>query len=52
MTFQASLAQLFSICVLSAAVEAVAGEDAPGVRTVCGVAIMLTAVRLALGILG
>ena len=36
---------LFAICVLAAAVEAVTGDENPGVRTVCGLAIALTLVR-------
>lgn len=46
------LAQLFAVCVLSASVEAVVGEDAPGVRAVCGLSIALTVLRLALQISG
>ena len=47
-----ALAHLFAICVLSAAMESVAGEDAYGIRAMCGLSIALAAVRFALGILG
>ena len=52
MGIQASLAQVFAVCVLSAAVEALAGERAAGVRAVCGLAVVLAVVRMMLGLLG
>ena len=47
----ASFAQLFAACVLTAAVEYVTGEDDPGVHAVCGLAVALSAVRVAAVIL-
>ena len=44
---RASILQLFAACVLTAAVEFVTGEDDPGVRAVCGLAVALSAVRAA-----
>lgn len=52
MNIQACLAQVFAVCMLSAAVESVAGEASSGVRAVCGLSVVLTVLRLALGILG
>lgn len=52
MTLQADLTQVFAVCALSAAVQAVAGEDAPGVHAVCGLSIALTMARLMLKLLG
>jgi len=48
---RASLMQLFAVCVLTAAVEYVTGEGDPGVRAVCGLAVALSAVRVAATIL-
>lgn len=52
MTLQVDLTQVFAVCALCAAVQAVAGEDAPGVHAVCGLSIALTVARLVLKILG
>jgi len=52
MTLQVGLSQVFAVCALSAAVEAVAGEDSPGVHAVCGLSIALTVARLMVQILG
>lgn len=52
MALRASLAQLFAVCVLSSAVRAAVGEDALGVRAVCGLSIALCVLRLAASILG
>lgn len=52
MTIQPALVQMFVICALSAAVEVIAGEDAFGIRVVCGLSVMLSVMRLAMGILG
>lgn len=50
MSIQPALAQLFAICALSAAVESVAGGEARGVHAVCGLAVALSALRLAMGL--
>ena len=42
---RAYIVQLFAACVLTAAVEYATGEDDPGVRAVCGLAVALSAVR-------
>ena len=52
MNSQASVAQVFAVCVLSAAVESVTGADEFGVRAVCGVSIALAVMRAALCLLG
>ena len=39
--------QLFAACMLTTAVEYVTGEDDPGIRAVCGLAVALSAVRAA-----
>ena len=44
--------QLFAACFLTATVEYVTGEDDPGVRAVCGLAVALSAFRAAAVILG
>lgn len=51
MKLQPALSQVFAICALSAAADAVAGEGAAGVRAVCGLSVALAVLRLALGIL-
>ena len=43
MGIQASLAQVFAVCALCAAVEALSGERAEGVRAVCGLSVALAA---------
>ena len=48
---QSAFAQMFAICALCAAVETVTGENRADVRVVCGLAVALTAARLALQIL-
>ena len=49
---RSSLMQLFAACVFTATVEYVTGEDVPGIRAVCGLAVALSAVRAAAIIIG
>lgn len=44
---RSSIMQLFTACVLTAALEYATGEDDPGVRSVCALAVALSAVRAA-----
>ncbi len=52
MGIQASLAQVFAVCALCAAVEALSGERAAGVRAVCGLSVALAVARVLAGVLG
>lgn len=52
MDIQASLAQVFAVCALCTAVEALSGERAEGVRAVCGLSVALAVVRMMIRMLG
>lgn len=52
MGIQASLAQVFAVCALSAAVQALSGERGEGVKAVCGLSVVLAVARMMVGLLG